>query len=362
MIEKYIAELLETNNRVIVPDFGAFMVKIDAGDKTVTFNDFLKYNDGLLVNHIASKEKISKDDAFKKIREFVKELLNTLKTSQKFTLGTMGSLVKDERGGIRFVAEKSTNTVSPEDAVESEKVEATTDETAPKATGKTVVDVKKDEKAPIKPGAPLGQKPAATPPPPIPGQRPEQLGKPTVKPGTPPPPQGRNPNIAPKKAPKKNNTTTILIIVGIVVVLGVIGGLISLNYDEWVGKAERERLAEEAHQTELVMKAQQDSIREVERVQDSIRIATAEAEELARQKEIEKNQKKYYLVAGSFKVQKNAQRFSEQLNSQGYKSEVFMESRGFWRVSYNSFIDRREAFNEYQKLKQNEIQVWVIRH
>ena len=353
MIEKYIAELLETNNRVIVPDFGAFMVKMDAGEKTVTFNDFLKYNDGLLVNHIASKEKITKDDAFKKIREFVKELQNTLKTTQKFSFGAMGSLVKDERGGIRFAVEETTKPASPEG-----KAAPATTETTPKAPAKTPADAKKEETPPVKPGAP-SPTPKTGSVPPIPGQKPEQPGKPIVKPGTPPPPPGRSPMGAPKKAPQKSNMTTILISIGIVVVLAVIGGLFYLNYDEWSGKAERERLAEEARKNELVMKAQQDSLIEVERVQDSVRIAE---EELARQKEIEKNQKKYYLVAGSFKIQKNAQHFAEKLNAQGYNSEVFMESRGFWRVSYNSFIERREAFNEYQKLKNKEIQVWVIRH
>ena len=359
MIEKYIAELLETNNRVIVPDFGAFMVKMDAGKRTVTFNDFLKYNDGLLVNHIASKEKISKDDAFKKIREFVKELQNTLKTAQKFTIGTMGFLVKDDRGGIRFTAEE----IAKADT-QDEKTNPTPDSEPKEATKNTptkaVEEVSKsDDKLVQKPGAPVSTPPKPGAPITSPGQKPGQPIKPTVKPGTPPPPPGKENIGAGTKPSNKNNMTTILVSVGVVVVLAVVGGLFYLNYDEWFGKAEKERLAEEARKKELVLKAEQDSLQEVQRVQDSIKFAE---EELAKQKELEKNQKKYYLVAGSFKVEKNAHRYADQLKADGYNSEVFMESRGFWRVSYNSFVDRKEAFREYQKLKQKEIQVWVIRH
>jgi nucleoid DNA-binding protein len=357
MIEKYIAELLETNNRVIVPDFGAFMVKMDAGKRAVTFNDFLKYNDGLLVNHMASKEKISKDDAFKKIREFVKDLQQTLKTTQKYSIASLGTLVKDERGGVRFLAgedapatEVAVKTEAPAEvpAPDVAKPEAPKPEAeAPKT------DAKVEDKSQPKPAA------GVTPPPPPSGQKPGQpipQAKPTVKPGTPPPPPGKGPVTVAKKADQKSNMATILIVVGVVVVLGVLGGLLYLNYEDWFGKAEKERLAAEAKREQMRM----DSIAQVERMrQDSIRFAEEEA---ARQAQILKNQKKYYLVAGSFKVEKNAHRFAEQLKSQGYNSEVFMESRGFWRVSYSSFVERKEAFSEYQKLKQKEIQVWVIRH
>ncbi len=360
MIEKYIAELLETNNRVIVPDFGAFMVKMDAGKRAVTFNDFLKYNDGLLVNHMATKEKISKDDAFKKIREFVKELQGTLKTTQKYNLPALGTLTKDERGGVRFVAGEdvpATEGASKAEVASEPQVTETPQPEAPKADVESPkVETKTEEKPQAKPAS------GGTPPP-TPGAKPAQpaqpaqsQAKPTVKPGTPPPPPGKGSVSVTKKPEPKGNMTTILIVVGVVVVLGVLGGLMYLNYDDWFGKAEKERLALEAKREQM----KQDSTAQVEKMrQDSIRLAEEEA---ARQAEILKNQKKYYLVAGSFKVEKNAHRFAEQLKSQGYNSEVFMESRGFWRVSYSSFIERKEAFAEYQKLKQKEIQVWVIRH
>ena len=352
MIANYISELLETNNRVIVPDFGAFMVKLEAGKRKVTFNDFLKYNDGLLINHVASKEKISKDDAFKKVREFAKELIAGLKTNQKFPIASMGFLVKDERGGIQFVygEESPTGTSVKEDVKTSGEPQKAQDEPV------RLVDKAEDnaqQKPPIVPPtaqsktAPTPQTTQVKPGAPVP---PTQQARPTVKPGTPPPPPGKRP-AAPKKSKGKSKTGTILVVIGIIVILGVAGGLFYLNYDEWTGKAERERLEqekiEEEKRRELELLAEEEKEKEAQRIQDSIRIAEEEA---AKQKLL--NQKKYYLVAGSFKVRSNADRFSDQLKSQGYSnSEVFMESHGFWRVSFNSFVERREAFTEYQNLR-----------
>ncbi|HPW66710.1 MAG TPA: hypothetical protein PLS84_06455, partial [Salinivirgaceae bacterium] len=296
MIANYISELLETNNRVIVPDFGAFMVKLEAGKRKVTFNDFLKYNDGLLINHVASKEKISKDDAFKKVREFAKELIAALKTNQKFPIASIGSLVRDERGGIQFVPgdESQTETPVKEEAgktpAESQKVQDEPVKLIEKAEDKT------EEKPPVVP--PTAQGKSTTPTPqatqvkpgaPVP---PTQQAKPTVKPGTPPPPPGRGPTTT-KKPKGKNKTATVLIVIGIIVVLGVAGGLFYLNYDEWTGKAERERLAqekiEEEKRRELELLAQAEKEKEAQRIQDSIRAE----EEAAKQKLL--NQKKYYL-------------------------------------------------------------------
>ncbi len=54
-MEQYLLELIKNNNRVIVPNFGAFIVSRDAGT-TVLFNNFLSFNDGLLINHVSKKE------------------------------------------------------------------------------------------------------------------------------------------------------------------------------------------------------------------------------------------------------------------------------------------------------------------
>ncbi len=366
MIEKYISELLETNNRVIVPDFGAFMVKLDAGKRAITFNDFLKYNDGLLVNHVASKEKISKDDAFKKIREFAKELQTALKTSQKFPMASFGTLVKDERGGIRFITEEET-TIQAEQSKPSEQITEVATQSKKETDSKPQAEQPKKQEESEKSVDNTQQKPPIAPPiaatttnaPSKSGTTTPPHIKPIVKPGTPPPPHSKSNISVSKKPAKKSNATTIIVIIGVVVVLGVAGGLFYMNYDEWIGKPEQKESA-------IVDEKRLEEEKEEQRIKDSIQSAEAAKEEAAKEEAAKKqtvtNQKKYYLVAGSFKIEKNAQKFSNKLKNQGYNSEVFMESQGFWRVSFNSFIDRKEAFAEYQKLRDRDIQVWVIRH
>ncbi|MBP6425885.1 MAG: SPOR domain-containing protein, partial [Flavobacterium sp.] len=70
-IENYIAQLLYRYQCVTVPGFGAFLTEIQSAQlvesshsffppkKLISFNSYLKNNDGLLANHIAQTEKTS---------------------------------------------------------------------------------------------------------------------------------------------------------------------------------------------------------------------------------------------------------------------------------------------------------------
>ena len=49
MISKYIKELIPGNSRIIIPDFGAFMIQDTPNGKVISFNDFLKVNDSVVV-------------------------------------------------------------------------------------------------------------------------------------------------------------------------------------------------------------------------------------------------------------------------------------------------------------------------
>lgn len=395
MIDKYIAELLKTNTRVIIPDFGAFMVKTTPGssEKQISFNDFLKYNDGLLVNHIAKTESINKDEALKKVKAFVEDIQKELKTNKPFKVEGLGYLFKDPRGSIKFKSgedkpsedkpadakpkvEQSTPPAKTEVKLDEKKEptpvkkadttvkkEPEKDSTTPKpATGdsKTLNEKLSDNKKPastsatndtktqVRSGVPDAKK-AATPT--------------STTSGT----QAKKP-VTSQTPSKKNNATPIIIVAAIVVVLGTAGFLAYLNWDtvktwlpeSWLGKDEPKEVVvdKEALKRE---QARKDSLHQVQLIQDSIKQAKQDSIRKAQELKM-KNQKKYYLVAGSFKTQKYAEKFVEKLKSEGYNAEVFMERHGFFRVSYNSYIDRQQAFNEYRRMKNQNIQVWVLRH
>ena len=70
-MDYYISQLLYRYQCVTVPGFGAFLTEIQSAQlhenshsfyppkKLVSFNAYLKNNDGLLANHIAQSEKMS---------------------------------------------------------------------------------------------------------------------------------------------------------------------------------------------------------------------------------------------------------------------------------------------------------------
>lgn len=383
MIDKYIAELLKTNTRVIVPDFGAFMVKSSPGstEKQVSFNDFLKYNDGLLINHIAKKESIVKEEAQKKVKAFVDDIQKELKANKPFKIADLGYLYKDPRGSVRFktgdekpeeektaATAKSATSVKLDDKEKSApkkkeepKVEKKEEPAAKKAdaggaAGKTLnekLSDKKDGKTQVKTGAPEAKKPAAE--------------KQQAKPGGSKVPPGKKPP-ATQQPKKANNSSVAIITAAIVVVLGAGAVIAYLNWDTvqgWFGGSIfGEDEPKEVAVDSAAIKAKQarmDSIRMAQARQDSIEQARQDSIRKAEEMK-KKNQKKYYLVAGSFKNKKYANMFVEKLNGEGYNSEVFMERRGFYRVSFNSYVDRQKAFNEYRRMKNQDIQVWVLRH
>jgi nucleoid DNA-binding protein len=102
MIKKYISELVSGNNRVIIPDFGAFMIQETPEGKVISFNYFLKFNDGLLVNHIIKNDKVNKNQALEQIKEFVKEIESSFNQGKTYVFEGMGELSKDPQGNIKL--------------------------------------------------------------------------------------------------------------------------------------------------------------------------------------------------------------------------------------------------------------------
>ena len=82
-IEPYIAQLLYRYQCVTVPGFGAFLTEIQSAQliessnsffpprKMISFNGYLKNNDGLLANHIAQSEKTSYEYAVSANENFI---------------------------------------------------------------------------------------------------------------------------------------------------------------------------------------------------------------------------------------------------------------------------------------------------
>ena len=111
---EYISDLLFLHDCVIIPEFGGFIcnykcayIDEDSGmilppAKEIAFNRSLKHNDGLLVNWVASKEKISYDKATKQVELFAEELKVKLNQHHRIAFGDIGVFYTDRRFNIIF--------------------------------------------------------------------------------------------------------------------------------------------------------------------------------------------------------------------------------------------------------------------
>jgi len=132
-MEKYLLQVLESNNRVIVPEFGAFIIK-QKSPLTIIFNEFLQYNDGMLVDVISKNEGIDRDVAKEKIDAFIAEMNSALDRDGKYSIPSIGIVTKGSSGKISLEKEELKKPVKKESKA-SESTEK--EQVQPKQKGKT---------------------------------------------------------------------------------------------------------------------------------------------------------------------------------------------------------------------------------
>jgi len=113
-LEIYISQLLYRYQCVTIPGFGAFLTEIQSAQwhentngfyppkKLISFNSFLKNNDGLLANHIAQSEKSNYETAVASIEIEVAKWKNALQFESKLSLKNIGELSLNSEKKIVF--------------------------------------------------------------------------------------------------------------------------------------------------------------------------------------------------------------------------------------------------------------------
>lgn len=128
-MEEHIITLLNNNLRVIIPDFGAFIVR-QKEPRVIVFNEFLRYNDGLLIEYLAKSEQIDKEIAEQRVADFAEEASKALESGKDFQIKGLGLLTRDPSGKINFT-EESVKTKREKPVSEKQKP-GKTDESATK--------------------------------------------------------------------------------------------------------------------------------------------------------------------------------------------------------------------------------------
>jgi preprotein translocase subunit Sss1 len=120
-IESYIAQLLYRYQCVTVPGFGAFLTEIQSAQliensnsffppkKMISFNAYLKNNDGLLANHIAQAEKTSYEYAISAIQYEVFNWKKALQENGIFSIKNVGNFSLNADKNLIFTPYDQTN-------------------------------------------------------------------------------------------------------------------------------------------------------------------------------------------------------------------------------------------------------------
>jgi len=114
-IEQYISQLLYRYQCVTVPGFGAFLTEFQSAQldenahsfyppkKMISFNPFIKNNDGLLANHLAESEKISYEVAVNAIQTEVSLWKTKIQEFGNFSIKNIGDFSLNSERSIVFV-------------------------------------------------------------------------------------------------------------------------------------------------------------------------------------------------------------------------------------------------------------------
>ena len=120
-IAKYISELLFDYECVVLPGLGGFIINRKPATvnkitnqftppySQVFFNVHLASNDGLLVNYIAGREALNYADVKSQVDDFVRQTEERLLLGEKILLEKIGVLEHDENNNIRFEQSRSVN-------------------------------------------------------------------------------------------------------------------------------------------------------------------------------------------------------------------------------------------------------------
>ena len=336
-IAKYIKELILLNEGVILPGFGGFISRyrpanidpdkqiLTPPSKKVEFREDLKKDNGLLINHIAGKNRISNLRAGKLVEDFVNEINIVLSKGDKAVLEGIGFFKKDIRSNkIIFSSFSDENYLG--DSYGLPNLELSELERSGN------LDDLEFQIPPIK-------------------------------------------TISRKRTGFWVAASIIILILLLIFIIPYIesGHLQDLSFNYLF----RGRLdTADSEKGEKIIFGQrkiieQDSItKDIEDVIDKttrkeIALAYTEpenyqAEDYQTEESINQTDK-YYLVAGSFKRLENAQKLRAELSASGFDPQILQTRNGYFRVTLNSFQNRIIAVRELQRIRKGlNRSVWML--
>lgn len=405
METQFLKELIENNARVILPEFGAFLVKDDGTGvfkpQNVTFSPFLRYNDGMVEEKLATKLKVGKDQARAKLESFIEMMKDELQSKKVFIIQGLGSLQIDGRGSIQFSTSQSvTAPLKPTPKVEEAKPKETKQKPdAPKA--ETPKEEKPKEEQAKQPEPPIEKATEQ-----IIAEQPKEMAnepEPKAKIETiiPPKPQEKAKPVTPKQqkpaqskpTPKSKQSSSgggagKAILFGTLIGIGFVVVAASgwYLYSKGVFSSSREKgvtqkVERVATQPTKEQKAEpekgkfEDEFEKLSAEMDqSTDVVSTEQTSKPAEKKISKSHQSaepaisipvtqegmFHIVAGSFRNADYAEKFSRDMQSSGYNSRVLAQPTGMHAVTLGSFLTRQQAVDSMNVWKQKNPNIWIL--
>jgi nucleoid DNA-binding protein len=375
MLSNNIKKLLDIHSRVIVPDLGAFMLK---GDSTIYFNEFLKFNDGLLVDYIAEQEQIDKNEAAKSVKKFVEDINKQLANEKSANLEVLGILFLDENEKIQLRTAGSI--ASPEEQI------AQSQKNVPLIEIEDISETSAPEPPASSPAPPQAPQPKEIIPPLV-----QEKATPVSPPSV---------TIEKKSVPEHTHTTSrdpllsvepttnrkMFIVAGFgIVILGIICYFVffnspkndsNLNQNIIIGSdangdssALSKGPIQDTHtegKTKITKKIKTELKKDhsltpqKDEIKNKSRTLSAVPSKTKTTAQAHSSRGKFHLVAGTFTIEANADRMITKLTEEGYQPEkLHQEAKNVYYVSISSFPDRSSATEEMEKLKTQGKATWI---
>ena len=312
-IEYYISQLLYKNDCVIVMNFGGFVCSsisanlnkktgiLTPPNKSILFNPQLKDNDGLLINHIAQSEGISQEDSKINLLKFVEQSLKNLNKFKSCRFEEIGLFTLNSDKNIIFTQDLKTNynlnSFGFQDIINNK--------------------ITRDNSEIIE----------------------ESL----------------------KLIKKKNNFTTKRLLKAAAIIIPLIGiSFLSITQEDRINNiytqiANVNPISFKKDNVTVLKDQGNKEIKTKQEIQPEI--INNEVSQVF--KEVIIPSQKFYIIAGAFSIEKNANKLKNRLNSWNYNSSIIKNDK-MMRVSYDSFDSKEQALISLSKIRKENPQAWIL--
>ena len=309
-VDHYISELLFLHDCVILPNFGGFVGNpqsaklnkttgvLSPPSKQILFNTNLKTNDGLLITHISNQEGVTQEVAKNEVDIYATKITDKLTSSKVLRIDKIGLFTLGKEGNVIFLQDSSNNY-----SLDAFGMKATHNKTVERES-----IVEEEVAATIK----------------------------TIR--------------------TQSNSPRAFLRAAAVIIPLVAFSYISISQQEGINNVYTQMASLNPFETTVIVEPVSEVIPELKIEFEAIPVVEIIEEEVA---PIIIPKQTYYIIAGAFAEQKNADKMIAKLKRWNYNTE-FVPGGNLLRVSYNSFTNREDALVALYKIKEDNSAAWLL--